>query len=228
MNLGEIRTVISSQLAATVGKDAKKYWPNADLNEYIQDAVNVFCRKTRIIRDSLTTKVCILTVPIGDQHLLLNPLILPGGIERVKASWRTEPLIQTTTDEVTELQPSWETDTGQADLWFTDYSKGYLSLNRAATEAGTIRLTVRRMPISPLTDDKDVPEINPEYISMLSDYVLYRAFSKQDSEVYNPDKANHHLALFQGTDELRPAGHIGRVLLDMAKGEKIVRHARFF
>lgn len=229
MTRGEIKAAIRKWLVDEVGEDADRYWDDDELNEYIQDAANVFCRLTKIIRDSLTDSVCLLTVQAGSQHVKLSSLIiLSAGIERAKPSWSTEPLTLTTLDEITKDQPTWEDDEGDPDCYLLNYSSGYLSLNRKLQTDGTIRLTGRRMPLRTMSDDEDEPEFNPLYHSMLYDYILYRAFSKQESEIYNPQKAEKHLILFQGTDELRPGGHIGRVLMEISEPLPNIRHAQFF
>jgi hypothetical protein len=227
MTRGELKDSVRRWLRAEEGEsDSDRYWTESDLNEYAQDAVDVFCRLSKLIRDSLTPSVCLLTLNPEDQHIALSPLIL--SIERVKPSWGSYPLRLTSLDEVTRLQPAWEDDTGSPDAYLLDYSKGYLSLNRAVVDTGTLRLTVRRMPLLPLDSDNAVPEINPEYHHMLKDYMLYRAFSAQDSEMYNPDKARHHLVLFQGNDEQDPGGHIGRVLKENSEPLPNIRRTQFF
>jgi hypothetical protein len=145
-------------------------------------------------------------VGVGARNIPISPLIL--GIERVKPSW-TLRLLPATTAELDQYQPNWQTDIGYPDRYTLDYSDDYLTLNRETSAAGTIRLSTRRMPINPAAD---IPEIPVKYLEYLYDYMLFRAFRKQDSEVYNPQKADAHLALFHGGDEINPGGHVGRVL----------------
>jgi hypothetical protein len=75
-----------------------------------------------------------------------------------------------------------------------DYSSGMLSLLSAPATVTTesIRLTVNRLPITELSANTDTSEIPRQYHRKLSSGVLSQAFSKQDSEIYKPEKANKH------------------------------------
>jgi hypothetical protein len=192
----------------TVGTDSEKYWTDADLNNYYVEAIKLFCRLTRCIKDSMTDAVCLLTLEAGDRNAPLHAAILPNQIEMATPSW-TGKLTPATMAELERYQTNWQTDVGVPDQYILDYSDGYLTLNREVTEAATIRLTVRRMPVDP---SANIPEIPSMYFECLYDYMLYRAFRKQDSEIYNPEKADAHLVQFRGKDEINPGGHCGRVL----------------
>lgn len=226
MTLKELRTQLRKALCDEVGSsDAQRFWKDAELNEYLNEGYTLFCSLTKIIRDSLSA-VCTLTLDItGDvQHLPLSPLIIK--IERVKGSWSTTPLTETTLDEISGIQPTWEDDTGTPDKYLLDYSSGYLSLNRSMESNATLRLTVRRLPLLALTDAAS-PEFKSEYHHILKTYGLYRAFSKQDAEIYKPEKALFHLKEFHGGDEMFPGGQVGRVIKDISEPLPNMRKPKF-
>lgn len=77
-------------------------------------------------------------------------------------------------------------------------SKRTLTLHPAPSEGGTLRLDVYRLPLLPIEDDTDEPEIPLELHDGLVDWVLYRLYSTKDSE--NEDPARAQTALRDFTD----------------------------
>lgn len=62
--------------------------------------------------------------------------------------------------------------------------------------AGTLTLTVRRTPVSPIEDLDDEPEIPPEHHRDLVYWMLYRAYNSKDSELHDETRARDALAHF--------------------------------
>lgn len=215
MKLHELRESVRSTLRdniSTTDAAIEFYWSDADLNEYLNEGYNIFCRSTKIIRDSLSP-MCSLTVALDAQHIALSPLVI--DIERAKASWSSTKLTRTTVDELDEDDPEWIGKAGVPSQYTLEFSSNYLTLDRKASAAGTIALTIRRMPLVEMTAATDVPEFKAQYHWMLKDYALFRAFMKQDSETYNPEKGNYHRNLFMGEDETSPGGHILKVITEI-------------
>lgn len=206
MNLKQLRDSVRSSLRDDTGLASDAYWSDTDLNEYLNEGYSIFCRSTQIIRDSVTAAICTLTVNQGDQNIAISPLILK--IERAKPTWYTGFLTKKDVSDFDNDNPSWFGTAGTPRFYALDYSTNYLTLDKAASVSGTIALTVKRMPLSDLSANSDYPEFNSQYHWMLKDYALYRAFMKQDAEVYNPQKAATHRALFMGNDDASPGGHI--------------------
>ena len=55
-----------------------------------------------------------------------------------------------------------------------------------------------RLPLTDMTADGDVPEINPAYHRSLRFWMLYRAYNKRDAETYDQRRAADALAQFEG------------------------------
>jgi hypothetical protein len=213
MNLKALRDAVRSDLRDTIGPDCDKYWKDAEINGDLNEASNILCRSTKIIIDSLTASICTIAVDIGTQHVPISPLII--DINRAKSTWSSALLVAATVKELDTYDSEWEGKSGIPTKFATDYSNGYLTFNRKASATGTVKLTVRRLPLKDMIADSDEPEFNPAYHWMLKDYALYRAFMRQDSEVYRPEKAEKHRLLFMGNDETSPGGHVLRVLTEL-------------
>ena len=54
----------------------------------------------------------------------------------------------------------------------------------------------KNRPKRALEDDEDEPEINEAHHMSLIDWVLFRAYSKPDSDAFNPGKSAESLAAF--------------------------------
>ena len=213
MNLKALRDAVRSDLRDTIGPDCDKYWKDFDINGYLNEASNIFCRSTKIIIDSLTASICTIAVGIDAQHVPVSPLII--DINRAKSTWSSALLGASTVKELDTYDSEWEGKSGIPTKFATDYSNGYLTFNRKASAAGTVKLTVRRLPLKDMIADSDEPEFNPTYHWMLKDYALHKAFLSQDSETYKPEKAAYHRRLFMGEDETSPGGHILRVITEL-------------
>lgn len=57
------------------------------------------------------------------------------------------------------------------------------------SQAGTLTLTVHREPLYPMEDGADEPEIPQQHHEGLVQWMLYRAYSQKDSEIYDPQRA---------------------------------------
>lgn len=191
MTLQEIRQKNRQMLDDSTKVDSKRYWPNAELNEYINTVIEEFAEQTLCLTDSLTDSVCLITLVANQRHYTISDAIL--HIQTAQPSWQTQPLDK---QSVVTINTGWLTDIGLPHSYLLDYNTNRLSLTSApATVSGeTIRLTVNRLPLADIAADDDTPEIPRQYHRQLTDGVLALAYSKQDSEVYNPSKAKSHRA----------------------------------
>lgn len=74
---------------------------------------------------------------------------------------------------------------------------GSLHLWPIPEQDGLIRLTAQRLPIKPLRNPGDKPEIRRELHPALVDWMLYRAYSREDTDLYNDTKAAVALGRFE-------------------------------
>jgi len=61
----------------------------------------------------------------------------------------------------------------------------------------TIKLTVQRLPLRPMRDGNDKPEIRQELHPALVNWMLYRVYGRTDSDIFDPSKAAVALANFE-------------------------------
>jgi len=167
--------------------DSTRFWPDADLTEYLNTCVEEVCERTNCLRDSLTDAVCKITLVANQRHYALHGSIL--DILAVQPSWSHIPLAKQSITTVGS--GAWLTATGLPVSYLLDYSNRTLSLTSAPSVVTDehLRLTVIRLPVTELSAAGDVPAIAMRYHRRLVDGVLAKAYSKQDAEIYNPKKA---------------------------------------
>jgi hypothetical protein len=163
--------------------------------DYANEAVNEASRRAKLIVDSTTTAICRITVASGTAVYTLDPRII--AIRRVKLASNARVLGKSVYWELDEAYPRWDESTGTVDRIVTGMDTDKIRLFRIPTVADTLQLTVVRLPLLPLAKDGDTPEINARFHRSLVYYIKHKAYNNQDSEVFDPNKADVHLAFFE-------------------------------
>ena len=143
------------------------------------------------------------------QHLVapyiydLHPLII--DIDEVKwaSTSRTWRLNKVSVNKW-QVNPVWEQTIGMPTEYCTDYSNGRIAINFRADTSDTLKLTVRRMPLTDLVLDTDVPEYRTHYHDFMINGILWQMYSKQDSQTFDGEKAVAYQARFLAdVDEIK-------------------------
>lgn len=208
MKAGEIIGLFRQQADDTA--DPGK-WTESELMTWLNEAEREACRRARLLVDSRGTAFTYavngtntattththgrITLGSGTDFYDLDPRII--YLRRVKLAGRTLPLRAVDYRDLDRCAPGWESHTGTVEGYVRGLDTGKFRPYRTPTSAGTVTLTVVREPLVAMTGPNDAPEINPRYHLGLIDWMAYRAYMKKDAEVYSPDEAAQHLALFE-------------------------------
>lgn len=174
-------------------------WKDHELAEYMVDAENEACRRARLIVDTLTDRICNIKLNASESHYKLDSRII--FIRRVKLSDYAVPIKKMRLRDLDQQYAGWESQTGLVRAWTTGYSTGYLTVFRKP-DAQTyptmpsIRLTVVRLPLADATPDAEL-EIHERHQRNLRHWMKFRAYSKEDGDTWNPQKAKLALDLFE-------------------------------
>jgi hypothetical protein len=182
-------------------------WSLDEWTEYCNEAENEVCIRANLILDK-TTALTAITVLSGVSIYAISELILI--VRRAKMSTGTEPLVKTSRRVLDATYPNWEAETGNVRSWFPDDSNK-IGLYKIPTEGASLNLMVSRLPLVPmaLADKLTVsPELDEQYHQGLVDWMLHRAYSKQDSETLDLGKAKLHLTRFEKRFGERPSASI--------------------
>lgn len=161
---------------------------------YANEAQDEACRRGQLIRDSVSS-VCTIayaqgasSVPVSSKIVTILRSHIDGHI--------VHPV---SVDAMDEVFPGWEVDTTQTrpTHLVSGESDGVLMLWPKPAEAGSVKLTVLRLPITSMAGDDDVPEIREESHVALVNWMMYRAYSRADSDLYDERKAALALGRFE-------------------------------
>ena len=193
MNVSDLIDAFRSEINDT----AKPYLvsPQTALR-YLNEAQTEAARRAHLIVDS-TNLVDGITVTPGDPLVDIDPRII--AIRRIRLDSRTEPLIKRQARGMDECYPGWDAETNQSTPVFAvlDYETNKIRLHPIPSTEDMLRMTVFREPIKPLVNDTDVPEIATRWHFSLIEWMKFRTYSNDDTELYDMNKAARAIGLFE-------------------------------
>ena len=179
-------------------------WTDDELIEYANDGEEQACRRARLLVDSTTDSVCSLSFTAGSSPLLtLSPFIL--GIRGVTWISSGVPVVRRVLipmlgSRMDEAIPDWETAVvqpgSQPSVYVTGIETQAIRLHPTPAVNGTVELSVFRLPIDKMAALGDEPSIPVYAQRALVQWMLYRAYSKQDADALDAEKAKSAYSLF--------------------------------
>lgn len=170
-------------------------WSDDELFDYVNDAQLEAARRARLLIDSTTPDLTQVGVVAGAPLVTLDARVLFVRRARFAGS---SPLARRTVQDMAACLPTWEdAGAGPPRAFITDYESGKLLLWPTPEADATLLLSVVRDPLADMNDLADSPEIAPRLHRSLRHWMIYRAYSKQDSQANDPKKAAEALALFE-------------------------------
>ena len=198
---------------SSVGDNEVPYfWSAEDIVRYLNEAVQEACERAKLIEDRRTPTVCSLTLQAGVSTYDLHPSVL----EIKRLTLNGQKLDETSEEELDEDCPGWELQAGKPSCFIFEQAAGVqpprVRFVRSPVSAGAVALTVFRGALKPLRADLDTakPEIHERFHERLMDWVLHRAYLKQDADTFDPGKAAQSLALFVQAFDERPDANVQR------------------
>lgn len=174
------------------------FWSSESIVCYLNEAVQEACERARLIEDRRTPEVCSVVVVAGQDTYDLHASVLE--IKRLTLDGRI--LDETSVEELDCDTPGWESRKGAPRQFIFEQASGAspasIRLVPTPANSGSIALTVYRGALKLLRADIDFakPELPDRFHERLLDWVLHRAYLKQDAEAFDPNKAVQSLALF--------------------------------
>lgn len=198
---------------SSVGDNEVPYfWSAEDIVRYLNEAVQEACERAKLIEDRRTPTVCSLTLQAGVSTYDLHPSVL----EIKRLTLNGQRLDETSEEELDGDCPGWELRSGKPSCFIFEQAAGVqpprVRFVRSPVSAGAVALTVFRGALKPLSADLETakPEIHERFHERLMDWVLHRAYLKQDADTFDPGKAAQSLALFVQAFGERPDANVQR------------------
>lgn len=192
MIVSEILDIVRLELGDT---ELPYLWGDSELIEFTTDGENEACRRSRLLIDSNNAQICRVNVIASNPLLTLDARVL--FIRRARLELESRPLSRASYRDLDANISGWESVTGTPTHYLTDYETGKIRLYPTPVVNDTLDLTVVRLPLAPITGFTQTPEINARYHRSLRYWIMYRAYSKQDTETLDKKKAADNLALFE-------------------------------
>lgn len=173
-----------------------------DIADWLTDAEAQACMRGRLLLDDYTPSVCVVPVVAGTHSYKLHAKLYELVLVRFKATGdtRSDPVRLVSREWLDENERDWR----DADNWsYTSASRRYavqsetgLRIVPAPDVAGELLIEGYRLPLKPLANDTDRPEIHEASHEKLVQWALYRAFSVPDSESFDPQRSENAQAEF--------------------------------
>jgi hypothetical protein len=192
MNSSEILEVFREEM-----NDAKApyLWSDALLFRYLNEAQEMFCRRTEGIEDSSTSEICRLAITPGQDWYPISRKIL-----------KVREAINTLTGRPYEIMNMEKASTkgvlfggnpGPLKLFVTGLEKHKLRAWPLPNLAATVELRVFRLPLESITDECGQElEIDEQHHLAMVTWMKHRAYGKEDAETFNRRKADEHEVQF--------------------------------
>lgn len=176
-------------------------WSNEELTSYCDRLQKNLSAEMPVLEDRDTTAVCNVTLAVDDGFIDFDRRIT--HIVRARISGETNYLALRDAAFMDGNIGEWDTttDTSTPTILVTDgvgVNKGYLYPPSDAI--GTLELVVYRLPLVDLdysTHSGDSIELD-RYAHLLIHGILYQAYIKQDTDTYDPKKAEQMRVLWEG------------------------------
>ena len=172
-----------------VADQAEPYlWSDAAFYRYLNEAQEMFCRKTEGIEDARTAAVTRIDVTPGTEWYPVSNLIL-----KIRSITRTDtgrPVEVVSAEHAAAQGVFFDGRVGPLKALVAGLDKGALRAWPTPNDAPTLNLAVFRLPLTPITSAGDEAlEIDTQHHPALLYWAKHRAYSKQDAETADARKA---------------------------------------
>lgn len=158
-----------------------------DVTDWLNDAHAQACVRGRLLRED-SAGMCFIDLEPGRTTYKLHPALYEIIHARiVPASGRARAVQLVSRELLDDEHPDWRDDTQPATLAVQDDTR--LRIVGGIAAGDTLALECFRLPLRPLQAGDDEPEIHRAHHEHLIQWVLHKAFSVVDGELFDPKRA---------------------------------------
>ncbi len=164
------------------------------LTIYANEAQDEACRRALLLRDEVSS-LCTMEYEAGEPMVSLDARI----VRVLRAFVSGHPVNVLSVQQMDDRMPSWRAPSSaqQPRVLVVGVAEGKGRIWPTPSASGVLQLAVQRLPLKPMRVLADKPEIRAEAHAALVSWMLYRAYSRMDTDLYNDAKAAVHLAKFE-------------------------------
>lgn len=172
-------------------------WSTHDLTRWFNEAVEEAAIRKSLLRETLS-----LSLIPGDFEIALPARVVEVRTARIVEGGRTYWLDPTDRYEQDRLNRDWRDTIERPTAFIHDDSS--ITLNRIVAASGELKLEGYRVPVNPMADDNDEPEISAAHHRRLYGWVRYRAYNVPDVDVFDSNRSATGLSDFENYFGRRP------------------------
>ena len=209
MNLEEL---IASFREDATDKVAPYLWEDETVTRWLNEAQEEAAVRGRLLLDDSTPAVTTIAVVAGQASYQLHPKVYEIAHLRWQpsaAAHRVKAVDLVTREWLDRNHPDWRVRL-DCDAPYAIQTEGALRLVPTPRDAGSLVLEAYRLPLKPLINEGDKPEIHAASHSYLVYWALHKAFSQPDSDGFDPQRAATAEATFTGYFGARPDADMRR------------------
>ncbi|MDR0215916.1 MAG: hypothetical protein LBJ15_18235 [Comamonas sp.] len=182
------------QARSTSGGDDDVFCTDELLTIYANEGQDEACRRGQLLRDS-SSPMCAISFVAGADTVDLDARV----IRVLRAFVDGQPVTVISAEDMDRFNPGWQFQDRQdrPQRLVTGMTTGKLHFWPRPALDGALRITVQRLPLKPMRNDADKPEIRPELHTALVHWMKHRAYGREDTDMHNDGKAAVSLAKFE-------------------------------
>lgn len=184
-----------------------------DVIAWLNDAVNEACIRGRLLHESQNSDACNIPVVAGNSQYSLHP-----SLYELTQVW-FEPANGYRGSNLSLVSPeyldkrysceNWRRLQGRPEFVIQDDTR--IRVIPTPDQDGELQLEGYRVPLVPMQNDTDMPEINQIHHVHLIQWVLHRAYSVPDSEFFDPNRSALAEQEFTDYFGIRPDSDLRRI-----------------
>ena len=167
------------------------FWSDTEITDWLNDAVEEAAIRGRMIYESEDAAVCNIAVVEGqsryDLHSALYELVCVRLSYDGDDESKNQSLCLVSSEALQAALPDWRTNTDGTRFALQD-DKG-LRLIPPPTKAGVVAIEGYRLPLVPMQNNAESPEINAAHHRHLVNWALHKAFAIPDAEAFDPNRS---------------------------------------
>lgn len=179
------------------------------LTRYLNNAIREVCIRTRQIQDD-SSEVCSIPLVVDQVRYPIDSAIFV--VRAVYIVGRSKPLTLCDSWHLDDVAPGWfhEVQTsGIPEYAIFDAAQNTIVLYPPPSVASTMKLRVWRSPIETelMEESGDDPALQLPDIEEIKHWAAYEVFNNKDGELYDPERSDRELSLFENRFGERPSTH---------------------
>jgi len=168
---------------------APYFWSDADVTDWLNDAQRQACVRGRLLREDELDAVCLLPLIPAKKTYKLHPALYEIiNIRMLRGTDRPKERAIASREWLDDKRPNWREETG--DSCYVVQDDTTIRIVGDIQTGDALRIECYRLPIAPMEDGDDEPEIHQSHHEHLIQWALHKAFSIPDADSLDTNRSD--------------------------------------